>query len=135
MTDGLRLCLVCGSPAVDFSELTGGEAKCRGCGWVGKKEDLALIPTTHTNYSEEQLLSLVSEMRALISTDMGVPLLKFLIRWGFLSADLDNLANTVDRKLFSRYLAAIAKNILVTMLSQREALEKERVKTLMDTVN
>jgi len=114
----VRFCPVCGSAGVDFSELAGGDAVCRGCGWNGKREELMVVPTTADDDSQ-LLVRLMGELRRLLSGELGFPYLKFLIKWGFLKADERDVVGTLDRKAFARYIAAIARAILTAVLEER----------------
>lgn len=119
MTDTLvRFCPVCGSAGVNFSELAGGNARCRGCGWDGQREELLAVPMPADSDSQ-LLVRLMGEMRRLLSGELGLPYLRFLIKWGFLKADEKDIAGTLDRKAFARYIAAIAKSVLTAILEER----------------
>jgi hypothetical protein len=54
---------------------------------------------------------------------MGTPYLKFLIKWGFVKADIMSPGNTVDRKQFAAYLAAITTGVLTAVLKCRADFE------------
>lgn len=125
--DVVRFCPQCGSPSVDFSSLVGGDAKCRACDWAGVREKLLLVPINHAFVNgEEALVNMMSALRRHLSGELGVPYLKFLLEWGFIQADLQNIAGTLDRKIFSRYLAVIARAIMVALLEEREKIALEK---------
>ena len=127
----MRICAQCGSTAVDFSELAGASAGCNGCGWTGTTDELLSVPVRAQIGAEELAFAdLLNDLRAIISGVAGVPLLRFLVKWGFLSADVTRLAETVDRRLFARYLTAITTSILSAVLETRRAQEVARVKNL-----
>lgn len=118
METSVRFCPQCGSAGVDYSSLAGGAAHCRGCQWDGPKEELLAVPMADD--SDQQLISrLMGEMRKLLSGELGLPYLKFLLRWGFLKADVANIDKTLDRKAYSRYIAAIARAILTAIIEER----------------
>ena len=120
------MCPQCGSPGVDYSGLAGGAADCRGCRWKGQVEDLLAVPGSAEVDDEGQLLNLVNDMRRLLSGELGLPYLKFLLKWGFLAGDMADVLGTVDRKAFARYMAAISKGILVSLLEERSRAEAAR---------
>lgn len=62
------------------------------------------------------------DIRSLMSTDLGPKLLGFLIKWGFIQADMTDLVGTLDRRVFSRYLANMAGGLLTAMIETRRAL-------------
>jgi hypothetical protein len=120
MKGELKLCPQCGSASVDFSELAGGAARCRGCRWSGYNTELVVMPFEHEFLADESMaVSMVNDMRLLLSGPQGVPYLKFLMKWGFLVGKENDIAGTVDRKKFARYLTAISKGILTSVLEER----------------
>ncbi len=121
MSNGLRLCPQCGSPGVNFSSLAGGAADCRGCHWKGSVEDLLNVPGT--SMDENMLSSVMNDLRKLLSGELGLPYLKFLLKWGFMAGSMSDPAGTVDRKAFARYLAAIGRSILVALFEERSRME------------
>lgn len=130
---GAHFCPQCGSAGVDFSLLEGGNATCRGCHWSGRKDDLLVVPFKHDFANDEALVvNLMGDMRLLLSGELGLPYLKFLIKWGFISTDLKNVAGTLDRKTFTRYLARIAQAILLSVLDERRKIEAESVQARAD---
>lgn len=122
----IRFCPQCGSPLVKFSELAGGSASCGACRWAGETTKLLSVPIKHSLTGEsDTLVALVNDLRRILSGELGIPYLKFLLKWGFLQADMERLADTLDRKKFGRYLAAISTSIVGTLLETRAALEAE----------
>lgn len=114
------MCPRCGSASVDFGHMSGSEAQCRGCQWRGSREDLLLLPVNHEFISDESMaLTMVNDMRQLLSGELGLPYLKFLIKWGFVKSDVLDPGNTVDRKQFAAYLAAITAGVLTSILKRR----------------
>jgi hypothetical protein len=65
----------------------------------------------------------MGELRKLLSGELGLPYLKFLVRWGFVKADMGDIAGTLDRKIFSRYMAAIARAVLTAIIEERARAE------------
>lgn len=121
----MRFCPQCGSASVEFSPLAGGAASCRACKWQGVLEDLLGVPVP-TGDSAQLVGRLFQDLRTLLSGELGVPYLKFLLRWGFLAADLENLTGTLDRKKYARYIMAIAKAIFLAIIEVRQELEREK---------
>ena len=120
MTESIRCCPQCGSPAVDYSLLTGGQASCRGCFWGGKAEDLLNISAAGLD-STGRTIELMNDLRSLMSRNMGQPLLTFLIKWGFLDVNPNDIIGTLDRRIFSKYLAAIAAGVLKAIIETKAA--------------
>ena len=119
--DEVRFCPGCGGARVDFSSLVGGEATCKGCGWKGSREELLVVPIKHDYMGKDHLLlAMMSDIRSMLSGELGVPYLKFLLKWGFLEADVRNLKDTLDNKKFSRYLAVIAHAVLKAVIEAKE---------------
>lgn len=129
----VRFCPQCGSGLVEYSKLAGGAANCRvsGCSWSGKAEDLLVVPVSpgegssllgNTNFVEALML----DIRKLVSGHQGLLYLKLLGHWGFIELDFNDVKGTVDRKIFSRYLAAIASGILTALLNERVKIEMEK---------
>jgi hypothetical protein len=118
-------CPQCGSPAVEFSELVGGEATCNACTWVGKKEDLLGTPFDHILGTREGIgFELFNDTRRLLSSPVFIGELGgFLSRWGFI--DLEEEKSVVVKKT-TRYVAAIARAVLTAVIQEREKIEKER---------
>jgi hypothetical protein len=105
---------------VDYGQITGSDAYCRGCRWTGTREDLLVLPVEHEFLSDESMaLAMVNDMRQSLSGELGLPYLKFLIKWGFIKSDVVNPGNTIDRKKFAAYLAAITMGVLSSVLKCR----------------
>jgi hypothetical protein len=122
----LLLCPECASAAVDASPLASGEARCRGCGFFGRREELFTIPIAEGPFgSEGALTAMLSDLRRIFS-EGGTPYLRFLLKWGFIEADANRLLETLDRRAFSRYLAAIARGVLVAIVEERNRIETGR---------
>lgn len=127
MKGEVRMCPRCGSAGVDYGQISGSTAHCRGCQWHGTREDLLLLSVDHTFLSDESMaMAMVNDMRQLLSGELGLPYLKFLIKWGFVKADVLSPGNTVDRKQFATYLAAIVTGVLTSILTCRSNLETSK---------
>jgi hypothetical protein len=121
-SDKVRFCPVCGSFSVDFSELSGGAAGCNNCDWKGSLEDLFSVPFSHELGGNSGIIQQLSnELRGIVSGTLGIPYLKFLIKWGFVKMVNGN----VDRVVFTRYLVVIARSILVSILEERKRISNE----------
>jgi len=126
MSVEIKLCPQCGSPGVDYSALAGGKANCRGCRWQGSADDLLNLPGSAEVNDEGVLYRMLNDLRSLLSGELGLPYLKFLMKWGFLEGDVNNPARTIDRKQFARYIAAIGRAVLNAMIVERSRAEAER---------
>jgi hypothetical protein len=127
MKGTVGICPQCGKASVDFSALTGGEASCRACKWSGAREELVTVPFDHEFLSDDSIvISLMNDLKELLTGQLGLPYLRFLLKWGFLQGSSARAVDTVDRKQFARYLLVIARGILVAILEERaraDALE------------
>lgn len=119
--DSVRFCPQCGSASVDFSALAAGSAHCRGCNWKGSNDDLLLVPIQHdfTFGSASIITEMMNDVRRLLSGELGVPYLRFLMKWGFIEGDPEHLAANLDRKKFARYMAAIGHAVLSAVIAER----------------
>jgi hypothetical protein len=118
----VRFCPRCGSANLEFSELAGGNAKCENCAWSGSVDDLFVVPFSHDFFSDEGMVrALMNDLRGLLAKELGVPYLKFLIKWGFVKTT----GGVADRVTFTRYLVAIAKAILLAIFEERKRLSTE----------
>lgn len=124
-TDIVYMCPDCGSPAVEFSELAGGTAKCKACKWSGSREQLLGTPFQHALGSREGIgFELHNDLRRLFSTPVFVVQLGgFLNRWGFINLQDDK---SVVTRATTRYVAAIARAVLTAIIEEREKIEKEK---------
>lgn len=119
--DAVRFCPQCGSAGVDFSVLVGSTAECRGCKWSGSNEELLVVPIQHDFAfgSASILTEMMNDVRRLLSNELGLPYLRFMLKWGFLEGNIEDLSRTLDRKKFARYLAAIGHAVLMAVISER----------------
>lgn len=130
MKDSVRFCPQCCSASVEFSELVGGDGKCKGCGWSGLATDLLVVPIEHDFAGKEDVIvSMVNDVRAFLAGELGLPWLRFLLKWGFLSGDPQNIVATLDRKKFAKYLAVLGQSAVASLIAERarqsEAAAKE----------
>jgi len=117
-------CTECGSPAVERSLLSGGDGSCRGCGWAGPAERLAVMPIAHKFGNETELLvALVNDLRQVMMKDVGIVLLRYLQKWGFVDMQQDKV---VIAKQLGRYVAAAARGIVTAIFEERDKMEVER---------
>jgi len=118
-------CPECGSPSIERSALMGGGASCRACSWTGLADKLAAVPVTSQVGGDADLLtSMISDLRALIASDIGVVLVRFLNKWGFLTGrDQQTMG-----KQAGRYMSAAARAIMTSVLEERDKMEVERAR-------
>jgi hypothetical protein len=126
----LFFCPDCSSAGVTTVDVA-GTASCNGCDWTGRIEQLAVVPVPK-GQSDTFTLQLVNDLRKLLAKDMGLEFLKFFGRWGFLKFDPNNVAGTINRKQFSRYLAAVARGIATSLFEERAKIEQEKVRSSME---
>jgi hypothetical protein len=123
--EALRCCPQCGSAAVTFGVLDQSNGSCGSCGWEGASRELLVIPTSGID-QDLQLATLMVDIRSLISKDLGPKMLAFLMKWGFVEADPYDVAGTLDRRVFSRYLASMAAALLKAVLETRHEIATKR---------
>lgn len=117
-------CPECGSPAVERSLISGGTASCRSCSWAGPAERLAAIPIASKLGNETELLiALVNDLRTVMAKDVGLVLLRYLEKWGFVDMKQDK---TVVSRQLGRYIAASARGIVMAIFEERNKMEVER---------
>lgn len=120
MKDSVKFCPTCGSAHVEFSSLVGGQGSCKGCGWRGHADELLTVPIEHDFAGKEDMLvSMMNDIRKFLSGELGTPWLRFLLKWGFLEADVNNILATLDRKKFARYLAVIGQSVVAALIAER----------------
>lgn len=123
--DVLRCCPQCSSPAVDFGALASSEANCAACKWSGSEEALLVVPIGAHGLDVSYV---VNDIRSLMSKELGLPILKLLLKWGFVTLeDLNDISGTLDRKVFSKYLASISAAIVKAILETSRAIAAEGV--------
>lgn len=129
MKGAVGICPKCASASVDYGELVGSVAHCRACKWTGAREDLVIIPFNHDFISDESIAhALIGDLKQLLSGTLGLPYLRFLLKWGFLEGSSSRAVDTVDRVKFTRYLMAIARGVLVAILEERARNDAEKAK-------
>lgn len=123
--DVVAACPECGHSLVDFSEIV-DTAECRGCSWKGKKAELLAIPISHTMGSKDDVAgAFVMDFRRVLSQEMVLPIARFLKRWGFLPEK--DPGDKVLATILNRYLRVFARSFLSTLLTERAAIERERI--------
>lgn len=116
-------CPECGSPSVSIGALSGSTSVCASCAWEGKSTDLVVGNFSQEHGSEEAIFKAINgDLRLLLASTMAKPFAAFLSKWGFMYGDGEVLA-----KQLGRYLAAAARAVLESMLTERAKMEKERV--------
>jgi len=109
---------------VNFSAMVHGRGECRGCGWKGTREELVVIPFNHSFMTDESvMLQFTQDLRQLLARDVGVVLLTYLTKWGFVKTTVVAGKVVIDSKQFTRYLVAIARAIIVSILEERSRQE------------
>jgi hypothetical protein len=87
---------------------------------VGVNTELVVMPFAHDLMADDSMaLAMVNDLRQLLAGTLGLPYLKFLMKWGFLQGDVQNIAATLDRKKFARYIVAISTGIMTSVLAER----------------
>ncbi len=127
MKAAVGLCPQCQKPAVDFSPLAGGAARCRGCGWEGKAEGLTSVPFEHDFASPE---AMVAEFTKAVRKELlpfGTPLGVLLVRWGFVDPKRPDLFKRSIVVYLERATLALIRSVFETRdLIAREGLPEMR---------
>lgn len=119
-------CPECGSPSIERGNLSMTTASCRACGWLGQSDKLAVMPLAHTMGTDADIVvSMVGDLRTLLSRDLGTEMARFLQKYGFI--DVLGPKRAFAGKLVGRYLAAIARHIIMALIEERDKIEVERV--------
>lgn len=127
-TEALALfCPECGSPSLQGEEFSSiqvfernhSQFECKSCGWKGERRKLLASPFKHEFDSDDALRdALYKDLRNLLAKDAGKAYAEFLVKWGFISPPLTSEALT-------RYLKAIAKGTLSSIVLERAKIEQE----------
>lgn len=127
MSEVLYICPECGSHSLDYSMLTGGNATCTACGFMGSRDKLLAIPV-ELEGKEETFAAMRNDLRNTFGRaahDFG----RFLIKWGFLDATQTREGIKVDNpKQLARYMTVIAKETFIAVLNERRKIEEEKVR-------
>lgn len=121
VVDQARVCPKCHGPAVDYSEMAGGEASCRNgaCGWRGRREELVVIQFSHQFADQQEMLRHMSkDLRNTIARSAAQDFGRFLVKWGFLSQPL-------QPREMARYFAAMAVGIVKAIFEERQKILEE----------
>lgn len=123
----VKLCPECASASIETTTkgiISGGQdtnkAMCLVCGWTGIAHELVTAPFTHSMGSDESIANtLFNEMRIIIAKHLAVPAGAFLLKWGFLKTPIQN-------KDLARYMGAVAKAVLTSIIEERKKIEEEK---------
>lgn len=113
-----RFCPKCGSPAVDFSSLEGGEASCRSCSWKGQKEALLVHKFSGVFSSENDVLVAFSKDVRDLMKEMGPKFIAILLRWGFIGK--------AEPGIVLPYFRSASVAIAEAVLRTRNEISKEK---------
>lgn len=85
------------------------------------------IPVEHMYGSREGTgYALNNDYRSVYKNEKFVQdLVKFLVKWGFITAIREGNTVTIDEKVVLRYISAMARSGLVAIIEEREKIEKE----------
>lgn len=124
MTEGTKiyLCPECGSPAIERSLISGATSSCRGCSWAGSADRLVVLPVAGETGSD-LLVAMINDLRGLLSGPLGLVLLQFCTKWGFINVKTDK---KVMARQLGRYAAASARGIMTALFEERNKMEAER---------
>lgn len=99
-----------------------GLADCVSCGWKGGISELVSTVIQHDLGSDERLLEVfATDLRNLFSKTAAKPLALFLRNWGF----LPEVDPTQQVKFLARYMAAMSRAMVRSVIEEREKIEKE----------
>lgn len=131
-----RFCPTCGSPAVTYQELIGGNAKCRVCSYEGKTTDFPVqfqfVSSAGT--IEDLNERFLKDIKGVVQHHMSTPLLRLLQRYGFLwwEANEWGSENSQEgmwrRRVATIYLTNAVRALFESFTHTREVVEVLRVK-------
>lgn len=130
-TQTVYVCMSCGSPAVEYSPLVGGEASCRACGWSGSREGLGAIPVRKDGLigGESTFTSMYNDFRKVFQASAPNSV-AFLVKWGFIPAEQKGMKVEVsDKTLALKYVNGIFQGALRGLLETRDRVEREKAKS------
>lgn len=124
--DTALFCPKCASPSVEYSLLEGSFGRCLSCGWNGEKRELLASPFTHTTSinNDELVQRFERDVRNAIAKDLSLSVARLLQSWGFLYGD-----QRVQGILLGRYMRAIGKAVILSVLDVRKQIEAERAES------
>ena len=122
VADLAYFCPECGAASVEFSELAGGAASCKVCGWKGPREKLIGHVFQHDQGSGmEAFQNMLNDMRK-VYAQAAPQIGAFLLKWGF----ADETAGKLNVRQLSRYVAAMAREALKALILERQKMEQEK---------
>jgi hypothetical protein len=130
----VNFCPECGSPSISQTDslvLSGAAASihvsCEACEWVGTAADLLAVPFAHELGDDANILKvLMGELRVTMAKYCAVPLGGFLMKWGFLEQEHHQGQVVLNRQQLARYMTAISKAILTTVIEERRKMNEEK---------
>jgi hypothetical protein len=127
-SDVAFFCPECGSPSLTLPILSGGVVICDACEWRGSSDSLLATPFSHELGSREDIMkALMGDLRVVLAKDCAGPLGEFLLKWGFLdAAPAEDGSVTLNPRQLGRYMASVARAFIVTIIEERQKMEKER---------
>lgn len=115
-------CMQCGSPAIERSPLVGGTAKCLGCGWTGKNEDLHSVDFETGFASPEAVVQrFASEISGIVAKGLAKDIGGLLLKWGFVEEKMLKVELPI-------YVKAVAVATVQAVISTRQGLATGAVK-------
>lgn len=124
--DRAWFCPACGCADVTASSLAGGNAKCNVCTWAGTVEELPTFLFTHDMGTPEEVFrAFFVDTRKLLGQHFATQFGHMLIKWGFLEAP-NGKNHAVVVKTLSRYVGVITKAVVTAVVTERQAMEKEK---------
>lgn len=120
-----RFCPKCGGsnltvgPGDLLAVVPSGPVKC-SCGWEGRTEELVVAQFKHGFADDEQILqNMMADLRNLLAKEFAKSFGAFLLKWGF-------IPEAVTPALLGRYVAAVAKATLSSVIEVRREIEREK---------
>lgn len=119
--DTAVFCPKCSSALIEHSVLS-KEASCGTCKWKGQASELLSVPFSHDMGGRDQVaLFFSNDFKTAVLRPILLPLAQFLMKWGFIDKKDPKL-----RLLLNRYITALARGMIRSILEERAALEKEK---------
>jgi len=119
-------CPECGSASLDLSEIIGGLSRCKACAWEGHNSQLVATPIpAELEGDERTFMEMIADLRKLLgynAKEYG----SFLVKYGFAELKQSRKGVVLNPKQMARYMSAIGRAMLLSLIEERSAMEKER---------
>lgn len=131
-----RFCPQCGSPAVTYQELIGGNAKCRVCSYESKTTDFPVQFQFVSSSGDVDALNerFLKDIKGVVAHHLSAPLLRLLHRYGFIWWEPSEWGSEQSeegqwrRRVATVYLTNAVRALFDSFAHTREVVEALRIK-------